>query len=161
MGFFSNLFRNNKKFCTDKNCQYYGYSNELKEFCEYQDKYLTVWNLAGEYTEKINYHYSNYINSNKKEDFNSLFLYCQKYIELLPQLEAAKKEDSRVNTTVYTNNYCVAYHKLAMAYEKGGCYNSAINVCNEALARGYSDGTKGGFEARLARIIKKQAEINK
>ena len=160
MGFLSNLFKKKDNICTDKNSKYYAYPNNLKEYCEYQDIYLKVWNLAGEYTEKINYYYSNYINTTKQDDFNNLFLYCQKYIELLPQLEEAKKEDSRINNTVYTNNYCVAYHKLAMAYERCGCYNSAINVCNDAIAQGYSDGTKGGFEARLSRIMKKQTELN-
>ena len=153
MGFFSNLFRSLENNSSS-------HQADMKAWQEYQNKYLNVWNLIGEYTEKINYYYSNYINNNKQEDFNNLFLYCQKYIELLPQLEEAKKEDSRINNTVYTNNYCVAYHKLAMAYEKGCCYNSAINVCNDAIAKGYTDGTKGGFEARLARIMKKQAEIN-
>lgn len=158
MGLFTDLFKKNK--CTDKNNKYYGYSNDLKEYCEYRDKYLHVWNLSSEYTEKINHYYYNYINTSSSKDFNSLLLYCQKYIELLPQLEEAKKEDSRINNATYDKPYCVAYHKLAMAYEKGECYNSAINVCNDAIAQGYSDGTKGGFESRLKRLRKKQAEIN-
>lgn len=159
MGILSGLFSRKKKQnnCTDRNSQYYGYPNDLKEYCEYQDKYGPLWNLLGNYTEKINYYYSDYINTNKHEDFNNLLSYCLKYIELLPQLEEAKKEDSRINGTVYKNPYyCIAYHKLAMAYEKAECYNSAINVCNEAIAQGYTDGTKGGFEARLKRLKKKQ-----
>ena len=160
MGILNNLFKKNKNVCTDRSSQYYGYSNELKDFCEYTDKYSNIWNLSAKYTENINYYYSNYLNTNKQEDFNKLFLCCQKYIELLPQLEEARKEDSRVNNTIYKDKpYCIAYHKLAIVYEKSGCYNSAINVCKDAIAQGYSDGTKGGFEARLKRIIKKQTEI--
>ena len=161
MGILSSFFNKSKKqnLCTNKNSQYYGYPNDLKEYCEYQDKYGHLWNLLGEYEEKINYYYSNYINTNKHKYFNNLLSYCQKYIELLPQVEEAKKEDSRINGTVYKNPYyCIAFHKLAMVYEKAECYNSAINICNEAITRGYTDGTKGGFEARLERLKKKQYE---
>ena len=71
-----------------------------------------------------------------------------------------KKEDTKINGTIYKKPYyCVAYHKLAMAYEKAQCYNSAINVCEEAIEKGYTDGTKGGFETRLNRLKKKQSEI--
>lgn len=135
---------------------YKGYSKELREYSEYQDKYGEVWNLCGEYTEKINHYYSSYINSNSKDDFNNLLHYCQKYIELLPKLEEAKQEDIKINKTNYPQKtYCIAYHKLAMAYEKAGCYNSAINVCKEAIEKGYSDGTKGDFLSRIQRIKEK------
>lgn len=119
MGFLSNLFNQNKNICTDKSSSYYNYSNDLKEYCECRDKYQHIWNLAGEYTEKINKYYSNFINTNNKEDFYKLFEYCNKYIELLPKLEEANKEDSRINNYEYNEHpYCVAYHKLIMAYEK-------------------------------------------
>ena len=89
-------------------------------------------------------------------------MYCQKYTELLPKIEEAKKEDFKVNGTIYKeNSYSLVHHRLAMAYEKACCYNSAINVCKEAIDKGYNDGTKGGFEARLSRILKKQTEISK
>ena len=161
MGILQNLFSKNKKqdICTDKNSKYYGYSNDLKEYCEYQDKYGSLWNLFGEYKEKINNYYYNYINSKRHSDFNNLLLYCQKYNELLPKIKEAKKEDTRINGTVYKEDtYSLVHHRLAMAYEKAECYNSAINICNEAIAQGYTDGTKGGFEARLERLKKKQYE---
>ena len=163
MGIFDKFFKKNtNNICKDKNSPYYNYPNELKVYCEYQDKYGSLWNLIGEYTEKINYYYSNYINTNNKEDFNNLYIYCNRYIKLLPQLEEAKKEDTKINGTLYKiPYYCIAYHKLAMAYEKAQCYNSAINVCKEAIEQGYTDGTKGGFEARLTRLLKKQSKINK
>ena len=147
-------------FCAYSTNSYHGYHNDLKEFCQFQDKYRATWLLAGEYTEKINKYYYNYINYNNHEDFDNLLIYCLKYIDLLPKLEEANREDHQINgTPLIDNSYCVAYHKLAMAYEKSGCYNSAINVCNEAIARHYTDGTKGGFKARIKRIQKKQDEI--
>ena len=154
MGFFKNIFKTRKTKDT-----YEGYSTELKNFCEYRDKYQNVWNLYAEYKEKINYYYYNYINTKNHSDFNSLLIYCQKYNDILPKIEAAKKEDTRVNGTIYEKDtYSIVHHRLAMAYEKAECYNSAINICNEAIAKGYTDGTKGGFEARLERLKKKQFE---
>jgi len=164
MGMLDKLFKSkNIDICKSENSPYYNYSDNLREYyeyCEFRDKYGPVFNLAGEYHEKINYYYSNFINTKKQDDFNQLFKYCQLFIELLPQLEEANKEDCRINNLKYPErSYCVAYHKLAMAYEKNGCYNSAINVCKEAIANNYTDGTKGGFEARLQRIVKKQNSI--
>ena len=64
-----------------------------------------------------------------------------------------------INGTIYKkDNYSLVHHRLSMAYEKAECYNSAISICNEAIAHGYTDGTKGGFEARLERLKKKQIE---
>lgn len=161
MGILSSLFNKskNQNICTDKNSKYYGYTNELKEYCEYRDKYGPLWNLYGQYKEKINYYYYNYINTKNHNDFNSLLIYCQKYNDLLPQIEKAKEEDTKINETIYKKDtYSIVHHRLAMAYEKAECYNSAINICNEAIAHGYTDGTKGGFEARLERLKKKQIE---
>lgn len=159
MGILSNLFKKNNKINFNKDDKYYGYSKDLREYCEYQDKYGSLWNLYGEYKEKINYYYYNYINSKTHSDFNNLLLYCQKYNELLPKIEKAKEEDTRINGTIYkTDTYSLVHHRLAMAYEKAECYNSAINICNEAISLGYTDGTKGGFEARLEKLKKKQFE---
>lgn len=155
------FFKKSNKVCKDKNSKYYNYDIKTMEYAQYQEKYGELWNLLGEYTQKINHYFSDYMHTNKKEDFNNLFSYCLKYIDLLPQLEEAKKEDTRITGTVYkTPYYCVAYDKLASAYEKANCYNSVINVCEEAMKSGYTDGTKGGFEARLTRIKNKQNEIN-
>lgn len=161
MRIFSKLFnKNNKNICKDKNSKYYNYDIETMKYVQYQEKYGKLWNLMGEYTQKINTYYSDYINTNSKEAFNNLFVYCNKYFDLIPRFEEARKEDTRINGTIYKNPYyCVAYHKLAMAYEKAECYNSAINVCEEAIAKGYTDGTKGGFETRLNRLKKKRSEI--
>lgn len=152
MGLLSNLLKINE----NNTNQYENYPNDLKEYCEYRDKYQTLYNTIGSYTEKINFLYSDFINTKNQKSFNELLIYCQKYIELLPQLEEAHKEDTRINGNKYTSKYCLPFHKLAMAYEKAECYNSAINVCQDAINLGYEDGTKGGFSARLKRLKEKQ-----
>lgn len=48
-----------------------------------------------------------------------------------------------------------AFRRLAIIYERRGEYQEAIAVCERALDFGLSDGTKGGFEGRLERIMKK------
>ena len=152
MGLLKFLVKNDNK----QKDRHKGYSNELREYCEYQDKYGDIWNLYGKYEEKINYCYYEFINTNNKDYFNKLFSYCKECIELLPQLEKAKQEDSKINGTIYPKNpYCVAYEKLAKAYEKVGCYNSALNVCIEAMEKGYTDKTKSGFEGRIKRLEEK------
>lgn len=163
---FFSLFKFNKsdtKFRSttidlDKNDPYDGYPDDLRKSCEYDDKYQYIWDNASKYIEKINYFYSKYTNYNKEEDFNNLLIYCNKHIELLPKLEEAKNEDYKINGTIYSSKYCIAYHKLAMAYEKKGCYSDAISICNEAISKGYSDGTKGDFEARIKKLKNKLKE---
>lgn len=48
-----------------------------------------------------------------------------------------------------------AFKRLAIIYEQRGEYQQAIEVCERAIDLGLSDGTKGGFEGRLERIMKK------
>lgn len=49
-----------------------------------------------------------------------------------------------------------AFKRLAMLYEKQGKYNEAVNVCKDAIKCGaVNDGSKGGMQGRLARILKK------
>lgn len=49
-----------------------------------------------------------------------------------------------------------AFKQLAVIYEKSGQVQAAVALCKEAIALGYTrDGTKGGMEARLAKLMKK------
>ena len=48
-----------------------------------------------------------------------------------------------------------SFKRLAIIYEKQGKYDAALDVCEQALQRGLEDGTKGGFEGRKQRILKK------
>ena len=46
--------------------------------------------------------------------------------------------------------------RLATALTEQMRYDEAIEVCQIGIAKGYEDGTKGGFESRVERIRKKQ-----
>lgn len=138
---------------------YEDYPEESRAFYEYKQKYDPIWNLEYEYREQINNYYSKYINTKETKDFIELYSYCMKYIESLPKFKEAREAESKViEEPTKPNTYCIAYHKLAMAYEKAEHYESAINVCKDAISKGYTDGTKGGFEARIDRIKKKQTK---
>jgi len=48
-----------------------------------------------------------------------------------------------------------SFKRLAIIYEKQGRNKDALDVCDQAIKIGTTDGTKGGFEARKKRIRKK------
>ena len=47
-----------------------------------------------------------------------------------------------------------SFKRLAIIYEKQERYEEALDVCDQALEIGTTDGTKGGFEGRKERIRK-------
>jgi hypothetical protein len=49
-----------------------------------------------------------------------------------------------------------AFKLLAMILEEEGDREGAIAVCRSAIAEGVEDGTKGGFQGRIDRILKKE-----
>lgn len=48
-----------------------------------------------------------------------------------------------------------SFKRLAIIYEKEGRYEETLDICNQAIEIGTTDGTKGGFEGRKERIQKK------
>ena len=49
-----------------------------------------------------------------------------------------------------------AFKRICIMYEREERYDEAIKYCQVAIKRGLSDMTKGGFEGRMKRIIKKR-----
>ena len=57
---------------------------------------------------------------------------------------------------MYTLPRYPSFKTLAIIYEREGDYESAINICKDAIAAGFEDdGTKGGMIARLQKLIEK------
>ncbi len=55
---------------------------------------------------------------------------------------------------------CDAYKRLSMVYERQGRITEAAEICARAIKSGYDmDGTDGGMRGRLARLIKKGADV--
>lgn len=150
--------KKDNNICKDKSNQYYNYPNDLKLWCENRDKYFTYWEQASTCIQNINENYSQFINNNLSEYyFSKLLLNCNTYIKLKPILdESIKKENEINNTNDIPSCYNIGYHKLAMAYEKLGQYQNAINICKEAIKNGYTDDkTKYGFQGRIKRLENK------
>lgn len=76
--------------------------------------------------------------------------FAEKYLSEFPDIAPALKEDMdgklpRITTFQY-------YATLLTENEE---YEKAIAICKQAIAYGLQDGTKSGFEGRIARIEKK------
>lgn len=50
------------------------------------------------------------------------------------------------------------YQHYATLLTEDGQYDRAIDVCKQAISFGLDDGTKSGYEGRIARILKKRAK---
>lgn len=51
--------------------------------------------------------------------------------------------------------HCPSITRLLIDLERKGEYAEAIGLCEKAISFGFSDDTKGGFNGRLAKLLKK------
>jgi len=75
--------------------------------------------------------------------------FCEKDIALLPLYSTQMKVQFGTIPRIQT------VQRLAIIYEKLNRIQDAIELCNMAIRCGLSDGTKGGYLARLNRLEKK------
>jgi len=73
-------------------------------------------------------------------------IYCQQDIELYPSL----KEKSEI-----TYDSVESFKRLAIIFEREEKYKEAIKVSELAILYGLKDGTKGGYEGRIDKLMKK------
>lgn len=158
MGLFNLLFRN----ITDSNDVSSRYPEDLKAWCQNRDKYSDTWQKYAKYREKINHYYSNFINNGLQQiDLVKLENYCNKFLELVPDLIKSLKEEKSIthDTNMIINEqsyYSFVYKKLVLAYQKQGDYQKALDLCNRVISLGITDdGTKMGFIGRAERLSKK------
>ena len=71
--------------------------------------------------------------------------YCKKDIAIADEFVAEFGEVPRI----------LSFKRLAIIYEKQERYEDALDVCDQALEIGTTDGTKSGFEGRKERLRKK------
>jgi len=90
------------------------------------------------------------------EHLQLCIFHCIADIEMYPEF---KKEYSKIHPNYATddgfNIRIPAFQRLAIIYEKQGEFQKAIEVCKLALSYGLDDGTKGGFEGRIAKLVTK------
>lgn len=161
MGLFNLLFGSSVDI-NNTNNKHFGYPKDLKSWCENRNKYSNTWQKYAEYREKINHYYSNFINNElNQSDLTKLENYCNKYLELIPDIIKSLKEEKSItnDTNVIINDqsyYSFVYKKLVLAYEKQGNYQKAIDICQKSIDLGIiDDGTKGGFIGRAEKLSKK------
>ena len=162
MGLFSFLFKKTADDDTSKNKQYKEYPDDLKAWSENRDKYADIWKKYNEYHEKIDNYYSNFINNGlNQSDLTELENYGNKYLEIIPSIVQSLKSEKEINKDTNMNineqiYYSYVYKKLALAYEKQGNYQKAIDVCRTSINKGIvDDGTKNGFPGRMEKLKKK------
>lgn len=78
--------------------------------------------------------------------------YAKLHLAEFPRLAPALKRDLQTDTLPRVPTY----QMLATVLTEDGAFEEAIDVCREAIKLGLSDGTKSGFEGRIARIEKKR-----
>ncbi|MFC4540823.1 tetratricopeptide repeat protein [Halosolutus amylolyticus] len=95
------------------------------------------------YTELIDVYYKQ--RDEWDDAIEKCIKYCKKDIEIADEFVAEFGDVPRIPS----------FKRLAIIYEKQDQYEEALNVCDQALEIGTTDGTKGGFEGRKERIRKK------
>lgn len=73
------------------------------------------------------------------------------HIEEFPEIQTALKKDENGDWPQVPT-----FRKYAIFLAEHGRFDRAIEVCQKALEHELKDGTKGGFEDRIARIKRKQ-----
>lgn len=84
-----------------------------------------------------------------------LITICKRDIELFPKFRDAwfsRNPDYKFLPRI------PSFQRLIQVYEKRNQLEEAIKVCELAIQYGLDDGTKGGFEARLQKLKKKQQQ---
>ncbi len=79
------------------------------------------------------------------------------HLKELPKIE---KSYMRREGTPLSECRVSTFQHLATLLTEVGKFDDAMAVCQEAISRGYSDNTKGGYEGRIQQILKKKAKAN-
>ena len=77
-------------------------------------------------------------------------VYCKKDIEFFDYYTRAFTKKWGENPLIET------VKRLTIIYEKTGKYDEAIKYCQFALDNGLKDGTKGGYQGRMEKLLKKK-----
>ena len=93
-------------------------------------------------------HYRNRDDPHSRKAF---YRYAVMHIELAPKILDIREKSDSIRSDQFDS-----FRMIAIAMEEDEHYNAAIDVCRRAVALGLDDGTKTGFEGRIARLTKKK-----
>ena len=108
---------------------------------EFEDGSATSTHFT--YSELIDVYYKQ--RKDRDDAIEKCVEYCKKDVEIADEFVNEFGDVPRISS----------YKRLAIIYEKQERYEEALEVCNQALEIGTTDGTKGGFEGRKERIQEK------
>ena len=132
--------------------------NMYDELYKLEQQYSEILQKHYELSEKIGFQYTIAINQNNiinKETEKCIDL-CNDDIALASTLSNYYKQEAtirhqEINMAIYSS-----FKTLAMIYEKKEDYLSSIFTCIQSIKLGFlRDGTTGGMQGRLAKLIKK------
>ena len=126
-------------------------------------KYKAYVNKHYSLIEKIGFRYSVAINQKSifNKETNICIDLCLEDINLAPELKKYFSEESIIRGEELNLPTYPSFKYLAMIYEKQQDYLNAIKICIKAIKLGFlRDGTTGGMQGRLAKLIKKYNQQN-
>lgn len=126
------------------------------QYKNFYDKYYQTMQKAKEY-------YSKFINNNlDKKYYEKILENCNYMLSNEEQIRNLEMMNNKLTDTEGLSNSNDAYLILAKTYEKMGEYDKAIEICQEAIKKGYpNDGTKLGYAGREEKIRVKQQKQHK
>lgn len=92
-----------------------------------------------------------YRNRDDPPSRKAFYRYAVMHIELAPKILDAREQSYSGKPEQFDS-----FRMIAIAMEEDEHYNAAIDVCRRAVPLGLDDGTKTGFEGRIARLTKKK-----
>jgi hypothetical protein len=140
--------------------------NDFFDWDDYERTGFHFLNKAKEYQDdpyQLHFVYNGFIklffkHRNRVPDAeDKLITICKLDIELFPKFREAWFEK---NPDYISLPRIPSFQRLIQVYEKRNQINEAIQICKLAIQYGLDDGTKGGFEARLEKLRKKQIKVS-
>lgn len=111
---------------------------------EFEDGSATSTHFT--YTTLIDLYYKQ--RDNWENAIENCIEYCRKDIAIADEFVGEFGDVPRIPS----------FKRLAIIYQKQGNHEAALDICDQALEIGTTDGTKGGFEGRKDRLRKKMSD---
>ncbi|NUU62651.1 hypothetical protein [Paenibacillus agri] len=133
------------------------YMNLWLNYRATEDFFMEHLKLVEDKPFEVHFAYNNFIKLYsmhliQPDAAEKLVAVCMKDIELFPTFKVAWHER---NPTYGILPSIPSFKTLVMFYENKNRFYEAIDICNAALEYELTDGTKGGYSGRLARLERK------
>lgn len=142
----------------------YAWEEKIDRKNELMKQYKSILEKHGKLREQIGIQYTVAREKNgfDSKEMEAVVDLCKKDIDLAGDvMEYYHRSESVNGVHVDPSAYMDTFQRLAIIYEKQGKYDEAIEVCKQAIQYGIlRDGTQGGMQGRIARIMSKKKKVN-